>query len=174
MQSVGEQLRQAREARSMSIDDMVRVTRIPRGSIVAIEEDRLEDLPGPVFVRGFVRSYATTVGLDAGALLRDLRVFTEPTSVETMAPNMEIGEPTRSMSLPHYAPLFGDAADGGGASIGFSHAALIALAAGMFLAAWLMAGLDTDRSAETAGSGTPAIQESVDGVSGYTRVDAGR
>lgn len=157
----------------MSIDDVVRVTRIPRGSIVAIEEDRLDDLPGPVFVRGFVRSYAVTVGLDAGALLRDLRVFTTPTPVERMAPTMEMGEPSRATAFPAYAPLFGDASDGG-ISIGFSHAALIVLAAGMFLAAWLMAGLDNDRSAETAGSGAPAIQESVDGVSGYTRVDAGR
>jgi cytoskeletal protein RodZ len=157
----------------MSIDDVVRVTRVPRGSIVAIEEDRLEDLPGAVFVRGFVRSYATTVGLDAGALLRDLRVITAPTPVQSIAPNMEIGGSHRSQALPRYAPLFGETVESAGVSIGFSHAALVALAAGLFLAAWLMAGLDNDRSAETAGSGTPAIQESVDGVSGYTRVDAG-
>jgi cytoskeletal protein RodZ len=172
MLSVGQQLQQAREARSMSIEDVVQATRIPRGSVVAIEEDRLEDLPAPVFVRGFVRAYAGAVGLDGTELLRDLRVFVAPTPVETMAPNMELGGSRQATGLPPYAPLFGESS-GPGMSIGLSHAVLIVLAAGMFLAAWLMAGLDNDRSAETAGSGAPAIQESVDGVSGYTRVDAG-
>jgi cytoskeletal protein RodZ len=39
------------------------VTRIPAHRLEAIEHDRFDDLPGEVFVRGFLRSYAQAVGL---------------------------------------------------------------------------------------------------------------
>lgn len=69
MNHIGSQLRQAREARGLSLEQIQKATRIKRVFLEAIEADRFEDLPGPVQARGFVRSYATHVGLDPESLL---------------------------------------------------------------------------------------------------------
>lgn len=42
---------------------------MPEASLCAIEEDRLDDLPGEVFVRGFVKAYARCLGLDVNDVL---------------------------------------------------------------------------------------------------------
>jgi cytoskeletal protein RodZ len=67
MESIGAHLRKERELRQVSLEELVQTTRIPLATLQSIEEDRFDDLPGEVFVRGFLRSYATAVGLDAEA-----------------------------------------------------------------------------------------------------------
>jgi cytoskeletal protein RodZ len=47
----------------MSLAEVSRLTRIPSSSLAAIERDRFDELPGEVFVRGFLKSYAQAVGL---------------------------------------------------------------------------------------------------------------
>lgn len=54
----------------MSLDDIAAETRIPPRSLVSLEAGRFEELPADVFVRGFLRSYARCVGLDADDVLR--------------------------------------------------------------------------------------------------------
>lgn len=61
----GALLRERREARGISLDEAVERTRIRRSSLEAMEEDRFGDLPGDVYVVGFLRSYAGFLGLDA-------------------------------------------------------------------------------------------------------------
>jgi cytoskeletal protein RodZ len=56
-------LKREREARRMSLAEVARATRIPSPTLASIEADRFDDLPGEVFVRGFVKSYAQAVGL---------------------------------------------------------------------------------------------------------------
>jgi cytoskeletal protein RodZ len=71
VEGLGAQLRQRRVQRSMSIAELSRVTRIPTASLEAIEADRFDELPGEVFVRGFLRAYAQAVGeLPADVLAR--------------------------------------------------------------------------------------------------------
>lgn len=48
----------------MSVEQLAIDTKIPRPSIEALEEDRFGALPGPVFVRGFFRCCARSLGLD--------------------------------------------------------------------------------------------------------------
>jgi cytoskeletal protein RodZ len=72
MNDIGSQLRQAREAQDLSLEIVQKATRIKRTFLEAIEADRFEDLPGPVQVRGFVRSYASYLGLDPDQLLLKL------------------------------------------------------------------------------------------------------
>ena len=55
-------LRQAREARGLSVADIAKKTRIADRWIVAIEEIQLEQLPAPVFAIGYVRNYARRGG----------------------------------------------------------------------------------------------------------------
>jgi hypothetical protein len=61
--NLGSYLRQHRERRTMSVPELSRVTRIPLASLEAIEADRFDELPGEVFVRGFLKAYAQAVGL---------------------------------------------------------------------------------------------------------------
>src|SRR5262245_24772793 len=61
---VGEFLRRERELRRISLDDVAERTKISRRYLEAIEEGRYDRLPGETFVRGFIRSYAQSVGLD--------------------------------------------------------------------------------------------------------------
>ena len=61
MTTVGQHLRALREARGMSVEEVSRATRVPVASVERIESDRFDELPGEVFVRGFLRSYATAV-----------------------------------------------------------------------------------------------------------------
>ena len=55
--SLGEFLRSLREARGGSLEDMARSTRVGIRHLEALEEERLADLPSPVFVKGFIRAY---------------------------------------------------------------------------------------------------------------------
>jgi cytoskeletal protein RodZ len=66
---LGETLRRARLSRGTTFEDAERVTRIPRKYLEALENENFGILPAPVFARGFLRSYAGYLGLDAGDLL---------------------------------------------------------------------------------------------------------
>ena len=61
--TLGSFLKQQRERRGMSVAELSRVTRIPLPSLEAIECDRFDELPGEVFVRGFLKAYAQAVTL---------------------------------------------------------------------------------------------------------------
>jgi cytoskeletal protein RodZ len=60
--TLGGLLRGAREARGLSVDDLSSLTRIRPRHLQALEEERLGELPAPVFVRGFIRAYCASVG----------------------------------------------------------------------------------------------------------------
>jgi cytoskeletal protein RodZ len=63
METIGQYLRQQRKAQRMSIEEVSRATRVPMASIERIEADRLDELPGEVFVKGFLTAYARCVGI---------------------------------------------------------------------------------------------------------------
>lgn len=69
MDTVGQYLRRLREERRMSVEEISRVTRIPGPSVERIEADRFDELPGEVFVRGFLASYARAVGVSPEEVL---------------------------------------------------------------------------------------------------------
>lgn len=61
---IGERLREAREARDLSLDDLQEMTKIQKRYLVAIEQDDFHALPGKFYARAFIKEYALTVGLD--------------------------------------------------------------------------------------------------------------
>jgi cytoskeleton protein RodZ len=67
--SLGESLRNARLARGLSIDDVVHALKFSARQIEAVEAGHMEILPGAVFQRGLVRSYARLLKLDPEPLL---------------------------------------------------------------------------------------------------------
>lgn len=62
--ALGEYLRLRREADEMSLEEISRTTKIPKASLLHLEAGRFNELPGDVFVRGFLRSYARCLKLD--------------------------------------------------------------------------------------------------------------
>lgn len=63
MQSVGQYLKSERMARQMSVEEVSRSTRVPMSSVERMEADQFDELPGEVFVRGFLKSYARAIGI---------------------------------------------------------------------------------------------------------------
>jgi cytoskeleton protein RodZ len=68
-ESLGKYLKKERELRNISLRDVARNTRVREPFIQALEEDRLDRLPPPTIVKGFLQSYAKYVGLDPNAVL---------------------------------------------------------------------------------------------------------
>jgi cytoskeleton protein RodZ len=65
LETVGQDLRAARLRRGDDLATVSRVLKIRREHLEALEEDRLEALPGRTYAIGFVRSYAEYLGLDS-------------------------------------------------------------------------------------------------------------
>jgi cytoskeletal protein RodZ len=65
MVETGQLLRQAREAKELSLEDVEAKTRIRQRYLSALESGDWDDLPSPVAARGFLRTYATFLGLDS-------------------------------------------------------------------------------------------------------------
>ncbi|MFO1246791.1 MAG: helix-turn-helix domain-containing protein [Alphaproteobacteria bacterium] len=65
LETVGQDLRAARLRRGDEIAQVSRALKIRKDHLEALENDRLEDLPGKTYAIGFVRSYARHLGLDS-------------------------------------------------------------------------------------------------------------
>ena len=81
--TVGERLREAREQQKVSLHAIAEKTNISVRFLDAIEKNQFGKLPGGIFLRGFIRSYAIQVGLDPDAtvaqFLADEPTFREET-----------------------------------------------------------------------------------------------
>jgi cytoskeletal protein RodZ len=91
MESVGQYLRKHREAKRMSIEEVSRSTRVPASSVERIEADQFDELPGEVFVRGFLKSYARSLALAPEEVLAR---YTASRRVVSVTP-LPIVSPTR-------------------------------------------------------------------------------
>ena len=70
---VGADLRAARMRLGLAVPDVAARLRIRQSFLEAVEDGRLEDLPGPVYAVGFARAYAVMLGLDAAGVVRRFR-----------------------------------------------------------------------------------------------------
>ncbi|HBT57452.1 MAG TPA: DUF4115 domain-containing protein, partial [Pseudomonas sp.] len=68
LRNPGETLREAREARGLSIAEVALELKISRQAVEHIEAGRFDRLPGDTFTRGYIRSYARLMGLDPNRL----------------------------------------------------------------------------------------------------------
>ncbi len=64
MSTVAEQLRQAREAQNLTVYQVAEITKIRTDHIRALDEGNYDVFSAPVYIRGFVRTYATILKLD--------------------------------------------------------------------------------------------------------------
>lgn len=96
-QTVGEQLRAAREAQGLTLEDICAKTRVATRHLTAIEEDRLTQLAAPTYAIGFSRAYARAVGLDEAAIIARVRrqLDAQPHARPAPLPSFEPGDPAR-------------------------------------------------------------------------------
>lgn len=66
---IGERLRNAREAKGLTLQAMEGVTHIRALYLQALEDEQFDRLPGPVYAKGFLRTYASALGLDPDRLI---------------------------------------------------------------------------------------------------------
>lgn len=72
MATVSEQLRHARERQQLDIYQVAEITKIKTDHLRALESGNFEVFSAPVYIRGFIRTYATMLKLDPAKLLKDL------------------------------------------------------------------------------------------------------
>jgi len=72
MSTVAEQLRQAREAQKLSIQELAEITKIRSDHIRALEEGNFNVFSAPVYIRGFVRTVSTLLKLDVPQVMSNL------------------------------------------------------------------------------------------------------
>jgi cytoskeletal protein RodZ len=70
--SVAEQLRQAREARHLTVEQVAEITKIRTDHLRALEEGNFDVFSAPVYIRGFVRSLSTLLKLDVPGMMATL------------------------------------------------------------------------------------------------------
>lgn len=71
---IGHKLRQARQSRSLSTEQLYRQTLVPTYQIEALESGRIAQLPEDVYIRGFIRRLGQALGLDGVAMAESLPI----------------------------------------------------------------------------------------------------
>src|SRR5512136_2299211 len=72
MATIAQQLRQAREAKNLTVEQVVEITKIRTDHLRALEEGNFDVFSAPVYIRGFVRTYATLLKLDVPQVMATL------------------------------------------------------------------------------------------------------
>jgi cytoskeleton protein RodZ len=90
--SFGEKLKQEREKRKMTLEEISVSTKIGTRMLQALEEDKFNQLPGGIFNKGFVRAYSRCVGLDEDQTVAEyLQASGDTPPVSTEIPVREDG-----------------------------------------------------------------------------------
>lgn len=92
MASFGENLRRERELRGVELRDIADATKISVRFLQALEQDRVDVLPGGIFPRSFVRQYAKHLGLDPDRMVTE---FDHVYGSEPAAPRAASSSPRR-------------------------------------------------------------------------------
>lgn len=85
-QNLGKTLKEQREQLGLTLQEVAEHTRIRKIHLESIEKGQLQNLPGQVYVTGFIRVYARHLGLDSDALLSQLETSLNPESSQSADP----------------------------------------------------------------------------------------
>lgn len=78
LEQIGQKLKVAREGQSLSVGQVYDRTKIPTNHIDALESGRLDDLPEPVYVAGFIKRYGDMLGLNGQSLADEYKRAGQP------------------------------------------------------------------------------------------------
>jgi len=108
MPALGERFRAAREARGLSLSDVAEQIRIRSVYLAAIEDENWSAIGAPVYIRGFLRTYARFLGLDPEEVVTEFNALSgkagAPAPVPS-APVPPVGRVTESSSSRNLSPV---------------------------------------------------------------------
>lgn len=142
--SVGDQLRAARAAAQISLDEVAQALKFSPRQIESLEADDYAALPGATIVRGFVRSYARFLRLDADMLLYQLDAAMPKAPIMVRPPD-NMGIASQPRGLREFSPV---------ASI-----ALVLLLAAILLVLWHFFGPSASKTTLVTGQASVPPQQ---------------
>lgn len=120
MASVAEQLRLGRSNRNLTVEQVAEITKMRTDHIRALEEGNFGAFSAPVYVKGFVRSYATLLKLEVPEVMAALdaelaqdRKLADPRSLSDSPQGLMDGMMLRFSKMDWRKLLLGGAAAGG-------------------------------------------------------------
>lgn len=93
---IGQKLQAARQSKGYTLDDLQQLTKIQKRYLIAIEDEKFDELPGDFYVRAFVKQYADTVGLDGNDLLKEFDEQLPKTKTEEYSNHISQAVETRA------------------------------------------------------------------------------
>ncbi|MBT2257384.1 helix-turn-helix domain-containing protein [Priestia megaterium] len=84
MTDLGQRLRQERESKGLSLEDLQKLTKIQKRYLLGIEEGNYEVMPGKFYVRAFIKQYCEAIGLDTDAIFEEYKSDIPSTQTEDM------------------------------------------------------------------------------------------
>lgn len=73
MTELGNRLKQEREAKKMSLEDLQTTTKIQKRYLIGVEEGNYSIMPGQFYARAFIKQYAEAVGLDPEEIFEEYK-----------------------------------------------------------------------------------------------------
>src|SRR5688572_9833461 len=107
MPGIGETLREARMRQRVNIEELEQTTKIRAKYLRALANEEFGLLPGPTYVKSFLRTYAEKLGLDPHVLVEEFRAQYEPPEPAESEPT---APPPRDARRRPPAPRFGPGA----------------------------------------------------------------
>jgi cytoskeleton protein RodZ len=95
----GSRMRHVREQRGVSLREIAQTTKLSVSALEALERNDISRLPGGVFSRAFVRSYAAGIGADPEVTVRDFLAQFPEASVAGAGPAASAGASRRTHLL---------------------------------------------------------------------------
>lgn len=100
----GKTLREAREAKGLTIDDIVKKTHMMSRQIEALEKEDFSMFAAPIYGRGFVKLYCETVGLDAKVMTAEFMEIFNGNREPAIRTREEVSTPPTATPAPESEP----------------------------------------------------------------------
>ena len=98
VEDFGSYLKHERELRGVPLEEISGATKIHIRFLKALEENSFDELPGEVFIKGYIRSYANTIGSDVEEMLN---IYKESVELKNQE-NLPAEEPSSKGSQKNY------------------------------------------------------------------------
>ncbi len=101
IREIGTHLQKLRQQQSISIEEVAAKTCIRLRMLKALEEGKLDDLPEPIYIQGFIRRYGDFLGLDGNALAKTFSTDYPPVEFDAQA---ILGNTTKKLEAEIFEP----------------------------------------------------------------------
>jgi len=89
---MGAQLSASRQEKGLSLEEVVILTKIPQRLLQAIEEGNLNDLPEPVYIKGFIRQFADALGFNGAEFASTFPISSQPVNTQAIGKTSPLGQ----------------------------------------------------------------------------------